>query len=86
MPPRKSVDKYEVLKGNAVIVFLYLLHYPDYAYNITKTFEEISDKKKLRVPLALMRYSNVHAILRQLKEADLLKTEESVVKEKSRVK
>ena len=86
MQSHKSDDKYTALKGNAVIVFLYLLHYPDYAYNIVKIFDELSEKKKLNVPLSLARYSNVYKMLSQLKKAGFINKEEIEVKEKPGLK
>ena len=86
MQSHKSDDKYKVLNGNAAIAFLYLLHYPDYAYNIVKIFDELSEKKNVNVPLALARYSNVHKILSQLEKAGFINKEEIEVKEKPGLK
>jgi len=84
MQSHKSDDKYAVLNGkkNVVIVFLYLLHYPDYAYNIAKIFDKLSEKKNVNVPLALARPSNVYEILSQLEKAGFINKEEIEVKEK----
>lgn len=73
---------YEVLKGNAVILFLYLLHQSDYSYNIKNTFAAIHtdiNKGKIRpikdFPKALTHSSNVYPILNKLEKAGFIKVE-----------
>lgn len=76
-------DAYRTLKGNAVILFLYILLQPDYAYNIAKNFDKMGPKLKgkKKYPWALARVSNVQPILKKLTEVRLLNKEEIKVKE-----
>lgn len=76
-------DAYRILKGNAVILFLYILLQPDYAYNIAKNFDKMgpNPKGKKKYPWTLARVSNVQSILKKLAEAGLLNKEEIKAKE-----
>lgn len=79
----KEAGKYSTVKGNIAILFLYLLHYPDYAYNIAKTFKELSDRTDIEIPSALTRYSNVHKFLSDLEKEGLIKRKEIKTLKKS---
>jgi hypothetical protein len=75
---------YDVLKGNAVILFLYLLLKPDYAYHIAKTFDKMApvQKKGGKFPWAIARVPNVQSDLKKLEKAGFINKEEREVKEK----
>lgn len=87
MASTAPTDRRSVLKGNAVVVYLYLLHYPNnYGFNIAKAFEgalpenirkkrredEKINKNELKIPLALTQPPHIYDILKRLKSVGLL--------------
>lgn len=64
---------WEALKNQKVIVYLYLLIFPDYPYNMANTFREIetelSDGEKKGFPKSLEDSSHVSSVLSELEKA-----------------
>lgn len=70
-----------------VILFLYLLHHPDYPYNIAKAFDGVIKGKRQNksFPRSLTRGSRVAALLREMEKARVVESHKEIAGKKERI-
>ncbi len=71
---KKLWDKFKGIDSHKAFLYLYLLHKPDYAYNIAKTLEELKEKRliKLYKLKTLTRPNVVSSVLHEMKREGLI--------------
>ena len=71
---QKLWDKFQRIDSHQTFLYLYLLHKPDYAYNIAKTLKELKDKRliKLYKLKTLTRPNVVSSVLHEMKRDGLI--------------